>query len=112
LKAVVNAIRIEESTMAKMFSLMNIHRPVTDEMIPPRTVFDAEPAEANQLEDMNAERKATAQEVEAAKKAQDKLDGVLDTTVRPTNDAPKPQSNAPGDPQNLPQSLSQEDAEV
>lgn len=63
--------------MAKMFAKNKILRRVdgVEEVVPARTVFDATPTEAKQLDALQSARPATKAEIAAAAKAQAKADG-------------------------------------
>lgn len=65
--------------MAKMYALKTILRTVEgkEELIEPRTVFDAAPAQAKQLMALQSARNALPEEVKAAADAQAKADGVF-----------------------------------
>ncbi|MGR3747536.1 hypothetical protein [Paracoccus sp. (in: a-proteobacteria)] len=63
--------------MAKLLALKTILRRVegVEELIQPRSVFDATPSEAKQLDALQSARPATKVEIAAAAKAQAKADG-------------------------------------
>lgn len=64
--------------MAKLYALKTILRQTDagkDEVIMPRTVFDAEPAQARQLMALDSARNATKAEIGAAEALQAKRDG-------------------------------------
>lgn len=97
--------------MAKMYSLKKILLPASDEVVPPKTVFDAAPTLAKQLMALKSARNATAAEVEAAELASKAGKGAVYTSVK-EGDAKviatevvadtKPESGAKGDPQATP----------
>lgn len=97
--------------MAKMYALRKIlrhNKKGVEEVLEKRTVFDATPAEAKQLDALNAARPAREDEVKAFEAAMATKDGAyfLDGIEAVTMVAPlRPVgSGAAGDPNNAPKS--------
>ena len=93
--------------MPKLYALTKIIMPKGD-VIERRTVFDATIAQAKQFDALKAARPATEAEIKIADREQAKADGIVaiddENAARPAADATldKPESGAPGDPQNRP----------
>lgn len=92
--------------MAKLFSKTRIIRMKDgrEEVIEPRKVFEATPAEAKQFDKLNAARPATAAEING--EAESKVEVASEKPTHEESTTAMPDSGANGDPKSSPKGKS------